>query len=389
MADERNRAVNIGDVSLSREEAIDRALRVNVSNISSDQYPGLDSIKELVLHEGRDVTKVVKCLDIRSTSTGKYKFSKLTFVTLRKRKTRRPGWELETHRSITLGDENNPKVVDLLIEFLSSVKSQDARSDFYILDSEGIDLEKLDEALAIVSASGQQSEFLSRIFKWTFEDPQAQSRLTQLSSDDLLRSQSLFAVINFVRYSKALARFKEMVKENLPERDYQEFLQEHYWLFGSEYSELIDKRTLVLGQQLDFPLRRTVDEYLEVIEIKTPLSGASGFLRDGSHNSFYPGREIYKNTSQILNYLSALEAQRHRVLLEDKIDVTRVRGKLVIGRDRSEEEMRARRLFNNNSLSVEVISFDGLIKLGQRVLDIMVAANPSLEKIHSPGEAIS
>ena len=51
----------------------------------------------------------------------------------------------------------------------------------------------------------------------------------------------------------------------------------------SEYSELLDKRMLVLGQQLDFPLRRPVHGYLEVIEIKTPLKGETGFHSDRSH----------------------------------------------------------------------------------------------------------
>ena len=194
--------------------------------------PVLTQLKRLSSLEGRDVTKVVECIDIRSTRTGKYKFSKLTFVTLRKRKTRRPGWELETHRSITLGDENNPKVVDLLVEFLSSVKSQDARGDFYILGADGIDKEKLAEVLKIVSRAGQQGELLSRIFKWIHEDALAYSRLSQLSSDDELGSQSLVAAINYGRYFRALTHFQQMVDEDLHEHEYQKFLQENCWLFG-------------------------------------------------------------------------------------------------------------------------------------------------------------
>ena len=46
------------------------------------------------------------------------------------------------------------------------------------------------------------------------------------------------------------------------------------------------------------------------------------------------------------------------------------------------------RLFNQNSVSVEVISFDGLIKVVRRVLDIVVDQNPRLREIQSQREEI-
>ena len=379
MAKDDEGVINLGDASLSKEEAINRAIQVSVAKFSQNNHPNLDSVKTVVLQEGRYVLKVVRCWDIRSQRTGEYKFSTLVFATLRKTKVR--GWEFETHRSITLGDKNNPDVIEKLIRFLSSVKSLDTSGDFIISDPTGIDRTRLSRGFKDVSATGQQSVLLSELFEWINEDPQALERLTQLSSDDLHRSQSLVAAINYGRYHRALARFQEIVDENLPERAYQKFLEENHWLFGSEYSELLDKRTLVVGQQLDFPLRRTVDGYLDVIEIKTPLNGESGFIWNSSHKNFFPGSDIHKHTSQILHYLSALQADRHRIMAEDKIDVTRIRGKLIVGRDGSEAEEEARRLWNANSPEIDVLSFDGLIRIGQRIIDIMVEENPGLRAI--------
>ncbi len=381
MPNENNRVVNLGDASLSREEAIKRALPISVSNLPSDQHPNLAAVKTLVLQEGPRVTKNVRCWDIRSRSTGKVKYSSMIFETLKRTKAR--GWELEEHHSFSLGDKNNPSAVEKLFRFLSSMKSLENSGDFIILDSKGIEFEKLGDALNIVSKTGQQSEFFSTFLEWIHEEPQAQSRLTQLSSDDQHRSQSLIAAINYGRYFRALTHFQQMVDEDLHEHEYQKFLQENYWLFGSEYSELLDARNLVVRQQLDFPLRRTADGYFELIEIKKPLDGNSGFYYDKSHKTYYPGREVLQGTSQVLNYLASLETHRNDILVENKIDVTRVRGKLIIGSDGCEKEKRARRLFNENSVSVEVISFDGLIQIGQRILDIMVAENPTLREIHS------
>lgn len=222
---------------------------------------------------------------------------------------------------------------------------------------------------------------LSEVLSWINEDNDALENLARLSSDDLLRSRSLVAAINYGRYHRALSQFRHMVDQDLPEREYQRFLEQHHWIFGSEYSELLDKRNLVVGQQLDFPLRRTVDGYLDVIEIKTPLKGKSGFIRDASHDNYYPGSDIHKHTQQVLNYLSALEADRHRIMAQDKIDVTKVRGKLIVGRDGSDQEQEARRLYNSNQRSVEVMSFDGLIRVGERILDIMVTEHPELASI--------
>ena len=385
MPDMRNSVVHLGDASLSREEAIKRALQITVSNLPRDQQPNLKCVKTFVLHKGPIVTKVARFWEIRSSSTGEVRHSSFKFETLRSTKER--GWELELHHSFSPSDKSDAEAVEKPHMFFSSMNSLDTSGEVRVFSADTIDIEKLGEALKIVSRTGQQSEFFSKFLEWIQEDPHAQSRLTQLSSDDQHRSQSLVAAINFVYYSKALTRFKEMVEGNASEHDFQKFLQENHWLFGSEYSELLDKRNLVVGQQLDFPLRRTVDGYLDVIEIKTPLDGKSGFNHDRSHDTYYPSSEVLQGTSQVLNYLASLEAGNYQILAQNKIDVTRVRGKLIIGIDGSEEEQKVRRLFNQNSVSVEVISFDGLIKLGQRILEIMVDESPSLLEMHSKSDA--
>ena len=381
MKNETNVVINLGDANLSQEQAIKLALEKTVAEFPRDQHSYLDPVKEFVLQEGKYVSKVVKFWAKRSSQTSEIIIISMIFLSLRRTKAR--GWEFEIHRSFSLGDNNNPDVDKKLISFLSSMNSLDTSGEVMVFSADTINIEKLSEIIKIVLGSGQQIALLSKIFDWTQSDSHSLAHLTQLSSDDSHRSQSLVAALNYGRYRAALIRFEEMVEDNLPEHDYQKFLQENYWLFGSEYSELLDTRNLVVRQQLDFPLRRTVDGYFEVIEIKKPLDGNSGFYCDKSHKTYYPGSEVLLGTSQVLNYLASLETHRNDILVENKIDVTRVRGKLIIGSDGCEKEKRARRLFNENSVSVEVISFDGLIQIGQRILDIMVAENPTLRDIHS------
>ena len=367
---------NLGPASLSTEEAISKAIRVNVVQFSSDAQPNLDSVKTFVVQQGVYVAKVLKCWDIRSTRTREYKFSNLVFATLRKTKKR--GWEFELHRSITLGDKNNPDVIERLIRFLSSVTSLDTSGQILLVDSNGLDLQKLDSTLNAISDSGQQSVLISKILNWINTDSEALGRLSQLSSDALARSQSLVAALNYGRYRRTLERFELMVEENLPEHDYQKFLDDNIWLFGSEYSRR-ERRKLVVGQQLDFPLRRTVDGYLDAIEIKTPLNGQSGFNWDRSHDNYYPSAEIHKHVAQLRNYLNSLERERFTILGQFGIDVTKVRGKLIVGRNGTNAEQEARKLYNADSRTIEVISFDGVIAIGKRILEIMIEEHPSIQ----------
>ena len=96
MAKDDKGVIKLGDASLSKEEAINRAVQVSVSRFSRDYHPNLDSVKTIILQEGPYVLKVVRCWDIRSQRTGEYKFSSLVFATLRRTKAR--GWEFETRR---------------------------------------------------------------------------------------------------------------------------------------------------------------------------------------------------------------------------------------------------------------------------------------------------
>lgn len=377
--DDKRRVVKLGDADLSLDKALEQALKVQARVFPRSDQPDLDGVKKTILQQGKHVTKVVTCWDIRSRHSGEYKFSNLVLATLRRTKSR--GWEFETHRSITLGDDGNVEAIKRLGIFLQSLPQIESTEDVIVFSAKDFDSKKFKGALQAISGTGRSAAVLSEVLSWISEDTGALENLARLSSDDLLRSRSLVAAINYGRYHKALSQLRHMVDHDLPEREYQKFLEEHHWIFGSEYSELLDKRNLVVGQQLDFPLRRTVDGYLDIIEIKTPLKGRSGFIRDASHDNHYPGSDIHKHTQQVLNYLSALEADRHRIMAQDRIDVTKVRGKLIIGRDGSEEEQSARRLYNSNQRSVEVMSFDGLIRVGERILEMMVTEYPELASI--------
>ena len=74
-------------------------------------------------------------------------------------------------------------------------------------------------------------------------------------------------------YRKVRGQLEGLICEGdeVAEGKLQRLLADNPWLFGSEYSELLSRRNWTRDQKLDFMLRRTADDYLEIIEIKTPF----------------------------------------------------------------------------------------------------------------------
>jgi len=146
-------------------------------------------------------------------------------------------------------------------------------------------------------------------------------------------------------------------------------LEENPWVFGSEYSELLDRRTWSRDENLDFMLRRTVDRYLEIVEIKTPAV-MSLFIHDPSHDSYYPSSKLSQALGQVFRYIEEIERRRDSIIATDRVDPHKIRARVIIGRDGDERCQSALRALNSHLHRVEVLTFDQLKRVGQRTLDM-------------------
>jgi Shedu protein SduA, C-terminal len=156
---------------------------------------------------------------------------------------------------------------------------------------------------------------------------------------------------------------------NVPESDLQRMLKKNPWLFGSEYSRLVSRRTWTRDDRLDFMLRRTADDYLEIIEIKTPLR-QSLFRYDESHDSYAPGVPLSNVLGQVVRYIEEVERNRDSIIAKDACDPLKIRARVIIGRDGDECQQRALRNFNGHLHGIEVLTFDQLLRIADRVLSV-------------------
>ena len=153
------------------------------------------------------------------------------------------------------------------------------------------------------------------------------------------------------------------------ESQLQKHLERNPWMFGSEYSELLDRRTWTRDDNLDFMCRRTADGILEIIEIKTPFK-ESLFNYDSSHDSYYPSAKLTPVLGQVMRYIEEIERNRDSILCKDGFETLKIRARIIIGRDGKQEQQKALRNFNAHLHGVEIFTFDQLLRISERVLSV-------------------
>jgi hypothetical protein len=217
-------------------------------------------------------------------------------------------------------------------------------------------------------SSDDQALLLAQALATAGGDPEKLKSLAQAALEEPEAATSAAAALNLARFSGALAELRRLIVEDAKEDAIQAHLAQHAWLFGSEYSTLLGRRRWTRDEQQDFMLRRTVDEYIELVEIKRPLNATALFRYDDSHDAYFPGPELSCVHGQVMKYLQRLDDDRLRIKEIDGEDANKIRAKIIIGRDGDADQQEALRRYNGHQHRIEVITFDQLVRIGERVL---------------------
>lgn len=343
--------------------------------IDQNRHPDLKNLKHCILRKGQRSHKIAKYWTIIDRNTGNIHHHVLTLETLDH--TKKHGWRLKKENSITLTNEEGDDI-QKLFDFIATSSHIEGNATYTIIRQ---DDDRISRILDAITATGQRQELINQILAWIDDEPSAITGLVEFSAAQPTRSKSLIAALNYGYYSKTLDEFRQLIEANTQERKYQKFLEANFWIFGSEFCELVKIRDMMANKQLDFPLRRTVDEYLEIIEIKRPIPD---HLFVGSHLS--PRAELSEATAQAETYLDLLDRESDRIWRQYEIRADKVRAKVIIGRDGDKEQIEALRRYNANRSRVETITFDQLLRVGQRILSVLASENihisvPNLDDI--------
>ncbi len=359
-----------------------RPIIVQATETNNEEFPDLNGIKSTVLVRGPRVCKEVKYTKILNRHTGEVHHYALTLQTLRNKKGE---WGYDEKNTITLsseGDDEIQKLIDFLTVVRGEIVPEETSGYLVVPTAENADYHQvIRENLVNLSAIGK-GEVIAEVLALAATDSQLLDVLLERAEGAPQLFSGAAAALNLATYRVAVEKLTKLIQssERVSEATFQNHLTENPWMFGSEYSELLDRRRWTRDEIQDFVVRRTTDGFVELIEIKTPLTGKSLFLYDTSHKSYYPSAELSKVIGQVQNYIEKLDADRHAIKANDDEDTCKIRAKIIIGRDEDIEQIKALRRLNSHLHRIEIITFDQLQRIAERVLGY-------LEKVLSPEQA--
>lgn len=343
----------------------------------SYKNPNVRKVSQAVLKDGPRAFKIASLMEIINPKTNEFHHYSLKIDHIDRTKA---GWFHKSEKSVRLEGEE-PDEIEKLFNFLGAAyqgEFNDVSGEMHLISHEDYaKLENLVDAIpniadtdkihlvgALVSQLDENSSSISSFVK-AFEESGSET------------VQHIATASRLIEYSKALDELRELVSDpKTGENDFQKHLEVNPWMFGSEYSELLPRRTWTRDDQLDYMLRKTVDDYLEIVEIKTAFEDAL-FLKDSSHDSYYPSSKLSPVIGQVTRYIEEVERNRDSILATDSVDTLKIRARVIVGRDGSKEHQSALRNFNAHLHRIEIITYDQLIKIAERVLNVFDASTES------------
>lgn len=306
-----------------------------------------------------------------SRNSGEIKPANITLKTFRKA----PKWSTpEPDRVFTLEEEH--REVSNLFAFLDAIREEglDHQGGAYLLWrlASGGDSQALRKLVGNATSTGR-IDLVADVLQQAGNDPLLLRELLQRAAQNPRLFEEAAAAMKLAAYRDAVQRLRTLVEANPPvlEGRFQQLLSEHPWMFGSEYSTLLDRRVWSRDHKADFMLRRTTDSFLELIEIKTTLGGRRLFNHDEAHDSYYSIAELTQVIAQVQYYLEDLDADRYQIVVKDHEDPFKIRAKIIIGRDGDEDQQRALRRLNAHQLRIEILTFDQLLRIAENVLSYL------------------
>ena len=333
--------------------------------------PNVGKISQVVLKDGPQTFRIATLLEIINPRTGElHHYSLKIDHIIRKKKA---GWFTKPERSMRLEGES-PDEIDRLYTFLHALKQGELakeQGDLHLIRSEDYArLESLLGALPKLPVS-DKIQLIRTIFSQLEDSPSYVADFVSAleeSSPEILAH--IATASRFLEYSESFKQLQQLVQNpSTPEKDFQRHLSDNPWMFGSEYSELLLRRTWTRDDNLDYMLRRTVDGYLEIVEIKTAFSDRL-FNLDPSHDSYYPSAKLSPVLGQVISYIEEVERNRDSIIAKDSVDTLKIRARAIVGRDGDAGQQAALRNLNAHLHGIEIITYDQLLRIAARVLSV-------------------
>lgn len=188
--------------------------------------------------------------------------------------------------------------------------------------------------------------------------------------------------------SAALSRLKELIADNVQERLFQHLLDRNWWMLGAQYVEKIPKRDWTDEENLDMMLK-SADNGYDIVELKR--SDAELFKLH--RNKLIVSSDVNDAVNQAAHYISEIERQRDHFIARYSVDLYKVRAKVLIGTiSDTEDDIDAKRLalrmYNSHLHQIEVMTFDGIVRICNQVIDANLGESTHAVRSTDEGDGV-
>ena len=87
---------------------------------------------------------------------------------------------------------------------------------------------------------------------------------------------------------------------------------------------------------------------------------------------------------QVIRYIAELDRDRDKILSKDRCDTLKIRARVIVGRDGDLGHQEGLRNLNAHLHRIEVVTFDQLVRIAARVLDVFES-----DRVVSLGQAVT
>lgn len=348
----------------------DHTLDDVIVRITKSNNPNVRSVSHVKLKVGPKSFRIATLWELIDSQTGQFHhFSlKLDQVVFSKQ-----GWSWTPEKSIRL-EGKDPDEVKTLYTFLeASLKGrfQNEIGEVHVIRRDDyIRIEQVLRALPNLVNSDRLELVKNILAQVDGDESSIKEFAVAFEGGNRQTIRNIAAASRLVQYRGAVKKLKEMVDDpSTTEGEFQKHLGANPWMFGSEYSQLLTRRNWTRDDRLDYMLRRTVDDFLEIVEIKTAFE-APLFILDAARDVYYPSSKLSPVIGQVIRYIEEVERNRDSIRSKDDEDTLKIRARAIVGRDASKPEQDALRNLNGHLHRIEILTFDQLIRIAERVLSI-------------------
>jgi len=185
--------------------------------------------------------------------------------------------------------------------------------------------------------------------------------------------------IGLDEFKKDLKKFKSLLKNNFKEKELQNWLYEHPWVFGPTYIDNSKEEINRQGDWIDFIMQR-YDTFYDIFELKLP----SCKLFSGKRNNKIPQNDVSRKypmssevkdaISQVIEYLEEYELDKTNIAWKKGISIHKPKATIVIGRN-NKDEKRAMKTLNSYLNNIEIITYDDIVEKANNFIKLIENRN--------------